>query len=504
MCRTRCWRTWTASRSSAGRAARCGGANAVNGVINVITKSAKETQGTLVTGGGGWETRGFGAVRYGTTLGTNLFFRAYAKYRDMDSTRRATGNQAVNDWRLGQGGFRTDWEPSDTHQLTLQGDYYSGSVDQGALRPIALEGANVLGRWVRMFSEESNVKVQLYYDRTRRLIPGTFSEHLDTYDFDLQHRFPVGDRNTLLWGAGYRLIDDDVGNTAALAFLPAQVTRQLFSGFIQDEIKLVPDQLQLTLGTKLEHNDYTGIEVQPSARLAWTPTGEQTVWAAVSRAVRVPSRIDREFFLPSSGAVIAGGPNFVSEELLAYEVGCRVRPHQRVSLSASLFFNDYDNLRTVEPAAPPAALPTVLVNGLRGETYGAELAAEYRVTDWWRLRASFTELQIHLRPKPGSLDTTNGGSESRDPNHQFSLRSSFDLPGRFELDAGLRHVSRLPSQNVPAYTELDARLGWKASRNVEFSLVGQNLLHPHHAEFGAPATRNLIERAIFGKVTCRF
>lgn len=477
------------------------GANAVNGVINIITKSAKDTQGTLVSGGGGAELNGFGAVRYGGTLGSNVFYRVYGKSFDRDSTRAANGNQGTNAWHLSQGGLRLDWEPSDSHQFTVQGDYYGGAIAQPGLSDILVEGGNLLGRWTRMFSEDSNLKVQFYYDYTRRVIPGTFSEHLGTYDLDVQHQFPVGERQKIVWGAGYRLLDDDVGNTAALAFLPAQVTRQVFSAFAQDSIVLVPERLQLTIGTKVEHNDYTGFELQPSARLAWTPTARETVWAAVSRAVRTPARIDRELFAPG---IILGGPNFVSEELLAFELGYRVQPHERVSLSAAAFFNLYDNIRSVEQTAPPAAVPVVLANGFRGETYGVELSGDYRATDWWRLRASYTQLQIHLRPKPGSTDTSKGSSGSHDPNHQLALRSSMELPGRLELDTGLRYVGRIANQSVPSYFELDARLGWKATRNLELSISGQNLLHGHHAEFGAPATRQEIERTIYGKVTWKF
>ncbi len=481
------------------------GANAVNGVINVITKSAKDSQGLLLSGGGGSELNGFGGLRYGGRLSSNLFYRVYGKHFDRDSTRFANGEQATNDWHMSQGGLRLDWDLAEGQLLTAQGDYYDGTIAQPSRGDIRVEGGNFIGRWTRTFSDESHLKLQLYYDYSHRIMPGTFEEELHTYDLDLQHQFPAGERQVILWGTGYRFMDDHVGNSAALAFLPAQVTRQLVSGFIQDGISLVPEQLQLTLGAKLEHNDFTGLETQPSARLAWTPTTRQTVWTAISRAVRTPSRIDREFFSPGSPPYfLEGGPNFESEELLAYELGYRVQPHRQISLSASAFFNDYDDIRSVEKAAPPAPRPLVIGYGLAGEAYGAEFAVEYRATDRWRLRASYTHLQIRLRPKPGSSDTTNGSGESHDPNHQLAIRSSMDLPWRLEWDTGLRYVSRIANQNVPAYTELEARFGWNATRNLELSIVGQNLLHAHHVEFGAPATRQEVERTVFGKVTWRF
>lgn len=331
-------------------------------------------------------------------------------------------------------------------------------------------------------------------------------EDVDTYDMDFQHRFPLGERNAIIWGLGYRLMEDDVGNTPALAFLPPRLSRQSFSGFVQDEIALVKDRLHLTLGTKLEHNDYTGVEVQPSGRLAWKVTQRQTVWGAISRAVRTPSRIDNDLFAPGNPpfTLLQGGTNFVSEELVACELGYRIQPHPRVSLSLAAYYNDYDNLRSVEKVNPPAPFPIVIANGQKGESYGAELTAEYRVTDWWRLRAGYTELQIHVRPKPGSTDTSKGSGEAHDPNHQVSLRSSWDLPGHLEFDAGFRYVSLIANQGIPAYEELEARLAWRPIPKLELAIVGQNLLHDHHPEFGVLASRQEIERSVYGKVTWRF
>ena len=422
------------------------GANAVNGVINITTKNAKDTQGALLVGGGGAELRGFGGVRYGGALGSGLHYRVYGKYFDRDSTALPSGRDAANDWHMGQGGFRLDWDAPRGDFFTLQGDLYSGRIAQPGLDNIAVEGGNVIGRWSRIFSEHSALKVQFYFDRTHRDIPGTFREDLDTYDVDVQHRFALGERQDFVWGLGYRLIEDDVGNTRALAFLPPRVSRQWFSAFGQDEIALVKDRLHLTLGTKIEHNDYTGLELQPSGRLAWKLSPRQTAWAAISRAVRTPSRIDRELFAPASPPfLLAGGPNFVSEEL----------------------------------------------------------TADYRATDWWRLRAGYTELRVHSRPRPGSTDAPSGRSESNDPNHQLFLRSSLDLPRHFEFDTAFRYVTRIANQSVPAYTELDVRLGWQLSPKLEFSIVGQSLLHNHHAEFGDPTARQEIERSVYGKIVWR-
>ncbi len=483
------------------------GANAVNGVINITTRNAKETQGLLLEGGGGTELRGFGGVRYGATVASNVFLRVYGKYFDRDGTVLPNGNNATNDWHMGQGGFRVDWESSENNLFTLQGDLYDGRVAQpGTNGDISLSGGNVVGRWTHAFSEESDLKVQLYYDRTHRNIPGTFAENLDTYDMDFQHHFVLGERNDIVWGFGYRLIEDDVQNTAALAFLPPQVERQWFSGFLQDEIALVKNRLHLTLGTKIEHNDYTGFEYQPSVRLAWKVTENQTLWGAISRAVRTPSRIDAEFFAPGNPpySLLQGGTNFVSEELLAYELGYRAQLHPLLSASIAAYYNDYHNIRSLEQVNPPAPFPFILANGQDGESYGVELTADYRVTDWWRLHAGFTELEIHIWPTSGSTDTSRGATESHDPNQQYFLRTSFDLPGHVELDAAFRYVSRISNQQVPDYAELDLRLGWRPIPRLELSVVGQNLLHDHHAEFNAPASRQEIERSVYAKAVWQF
>jgi iron complex outermembrane receptor protein len=475
------------------------GANAVNGVINVTTKRARDTPGLLLEGGGGSELRYFGGLRYGGMMTSNLHYRVYGKYFDRDSAVFSNGREATNDWRMGQGGFRVDWDPSDANLFTVQGDFYGGWGEQPNTSDLSMSGGNVIGRWSHTISESSDFGVQFYYDRTHRNIPGTFEEDLDTYDLDFQHRFALGERHDVVWGLGYRLIEDDVENSASLAFLPAEVSRQWFSAFAQDEIALVKDRLHLTLGTKIEHNDYTGFEFQPSGRLAWNATKGHMLWAAISRAVRTPSRIDTDLYAPGNPPFFfAGGTSFVSEELLAYEIGHRVQPHPRVSVSLAAFYNDYDNIRSVERGPPQ-----VLSNGHEAETYGAELTIDYRVTDWWRIRAGYTELQIQIRPEAGNTNTL-GSNESHDPNRQFMVRSSVDLPWNIELDGGFRFVTHIANQRVPEYGELDVRLAWRPLPALELSVVGQNLLHEHHSEFGSPAARREIERSVYGKVLWRF
>ncbi|MDE3083994.1 MAG: TonB-dependent receptor [Verrucomicrobiota bacterium] len=481
------------------------GANAVNGVINIVTKSAKDTQGGLLFGGGGTEERGFGGARYGGTLAPNVYYRVYGKYFDRDNSVRPSGQDTIDNWHMGQGGFRIDSENFPDSLLTLQGDIYDGQAAQPTASAIRLSGGNTLGRWTRTLSADSDFTLQLYYDHTHRVIPGTFAEDLNTYDLDFQYRFPVAERHDIVCGFGYRLLDDNVGNTPALAFLPAAVGRQLFSAFAQDKIAIIENRLYLTLGSKIEHNDYTGFEYEPSARVAWSPAGGRMVWGAISRAIRAPSRIDREAFIPSAPPfLLAGGSNFQSEKLMAYELGYRVQPQPRLAFSLATFYNDYDDLRSLEEVNPPASFPVVIGNGFRARSYGAELVADYRVTSTWHLRAGYDELRIHVSPKPGTTDQSSGRSEAQDPNHQFSLRSFWDLPDHFQMDAMARYVGPIANQNVPGYSELDLRVGWQPTPAWEFSVVGQNLLHSHHAEFGSATSRSEIERSVSGKATWRF
>jgi len=480
------------------------GANAVNGVINITTKSAKDTQGLLVEGGGGSKLNGFGGVRYGGTFASGVHYRIYGKYFNRDSTRFGDGRDGANNWEMKQGGFRVDWDADANNLVTLQGDFYDGHVGQPGTADISVSGGNLLGRWTRTLEGKSSISLQWYSDHTHRRIPGTFAEDLDTHDIDFQHRLTLGDRHDVLWGAGYRLIDDRQHNDyPLLAFLPAHVRRQWFNVFLQDEIALVKDRLLFTSGAKLEHNFYTGYELQPSARLAWLINKEQTAWAAVSRAVRTPSRIDSEFYSPRDPpfTFLQGNPHFVSEELIAYELGYRVQFRSELSVGLALFYQDYDHLRSIERVNSATPFPIFLGNLQMGKSTGVELTADYRATDTWRLHASYTQLHLDLHSKPGSTDAA---PVDTDPEHQFSLRSSLDLPGHFEFDAVYRLVARLTSSRVPAYDEVDVRLGWSPSPALEFSLVGQNLLRPSHAEFNATPSRQLIARNIYGKFTWRY
>jgi iron complex outermembrane recepter protein len=501
------------------------GANAVNGVINIITKSAKDTQGLYVQAGGGSRPQDFTDVRYGGALSPDTQFRIYGKYFDRGSEVLASGDSASDSWRQGRGGFRLDSDATAQDKLTVQGDVYGGHEDEQTGGTSNSSGENLLGRWSRRISDTSDFGLQAYLDRTHisnpaaPLIlnglqfagPGLFLDDLTTYDVDFQHRFRLGTANGIVWGWGFRYSHDVVSNAPALAFLPPTLDRDLYSLFAQDEIVLRPN-LSLTLGSKLERNDYTGFEVEPNTRLSWILNSKEALWAAVSRAVRTPSRIDQDFSeaAPPHFVLLEGGSHFTSESVVAYELGYRVQLDQQLSASVSSFFNHYNDIRSTT-ITPTTILPFFFANGLEGDTYGLEFSSNYQVTDTWSLHAGYTLLKEHLHVKPGQMDINNALNETADPQHQFSLRSSLNLPRHTEFDTALRWVDTLHNNNgavvgtVPSYFELDTHFAWHASDRLEFALVGQNLLHGRHTEYGFPdPARPEIERSAYGKFTWRY
>jgi len=482
------------------------GSNAVNGVINVITKTARDTQGALLSAGGGSFLRGFGNARYGTQAGNDVYLRVYGMGFDRENTSFRNGAASDSAWNLGQGGFRADWLPASGASLRVNGNFYGGDIGQTGPGDVSVDGQNLLARWTQpLAADGSELSLQFYWDRTYRRIPGSITEALNTYDLEFQHRFFLGKRNRFVWGAGYRFMHDDVKNPAALAFFPGRRDLHLVNGFLQDEITLLKD-LILTLGSKFEHNSFSGFEVQPSARLAWMPLPNQTFWTAVSRAVRTPSRIDTEFFVPRAPPFLlrGGGSRFDSETVVAYELGYRTEVAERLGLSLSAFFNDYDKIRSVEPiAGSPGQF--IILNKLQAETYGVELALAWQAASWWRLRGGYTFFKKHIQIGT-SRDLNRGRGEGNDPQHQFLIQSMINLPANVEFDSVLRYVDNLNQLGpvVPSYVSLDLRLGWRPIPNLELAIVGQNLLDKRHAEFGAPATRQQIPRAVYGKLTWQF
>jgi iron complex outermembrane receptor protein len=490
------------------------GVNAVNGVVNVITKSADQTRGGLVSAGAG-NQEAQAAVRQGGTLGADGAYRVYAKQSHRSHTETADGTRVDDASHTTQMGFRADWSrPAD--KVTIQGDAYTGKRDQPlpgtltvtgfdfALGTISVSGANLVARWERRLADGASVTGQFSYDHVERDVPTIFSDKVDIVDLQLQHAWRPSTSQALVWGAQYRYaLDHVVSQTPFVAVLPARFNQAWGSLFAQDEITLGPT-LRLTLGARAEHNDYTGTEFLPSVRLAWKLAENHLLWAAASRTVRAPSRFDRDVYVPAQPPfLLAGGPDFQSEVAKVYEVGYRGQLTPDSSFSMTAYHTDYDHLHTQELA--PSHTSLYFGNGMRGTLRGIEMWGSYQALPAWRLRAGFTRLWQDLQIEPGSTDTTSVASiEGSNPSHQWTLRSSFDLPHQTELDVALRYVSRLAAPVVPSYLAMDLRWGWRPRPNVEVSITGQNLLGPPHGEFTAEATRTAFGRAVFAEVLFRF
>jgi iron complex outermembrane receptor protein len=515
------------------------GANAVNGVINIITKKAGETRGGFLSGGGGSEERAFGGARYGGSAGKTFNYRVFTKYLDRNHTPDLDqGDSSGDDWHLLHGGFRLDGDLSPADALTIQGDIYQGnegaeivhtSLDPPAnvslQRRAGLTGGNVLSRWSHVFTNGSDASFQFYYDRNRRNGPES-DEARNTIDFDFHYRRPFA-RHEVMFGAGYRRTFDQTVGTIDLAYIPANRTIQIYNAFLQDEIALRPDRLFLTIGSKVEHDDFGGFGIDPSVRIAWTPSDRQAFWAATSRADRTPSRVDTAAFIAIAAfpgddgtpqeVVLYGNPRQKSEHIRAYEAGYRTRPSRRLSFDLAAFFNQYDNLRTREPGTPWLTnadgperwiIPITWGNGMHGTTQGVEISADWKVTNRWLLSPGYAFLKMHLHPNASSGDTDSAaGTEGSNPVHQAQFRSSFDLRRSLTWDASLYYTDALPAQAIPAYLRLDSQLRFRLSESLELSLVGQNLLHDHHPESNDIFTivnASQVKRGAFARLSMRF
>jgi iron complex outermembrane receptor protein len=516
------------------------GANAVNGVINIITKRTRDTLGGVVTAGVGTEEQGFGSFRYGAKLGDKASYRVFGKYFNRVGLVDSAGRGLNDGQRMERGGGRIEWQPTERDELTLDGDFYQTNLLENPTgispaspfapltnRKVEFSGGHLMGRWARATSKNSDVLVQVYYDRfSRKLFD--LGTNIDTVDLDFQHHIALRSRQDLVWGIGYRLVSQRVDSTtsSSVQFNPQAKTSQLFSGFAQDEITLVKERLRLILGVKLEHNYLSGFEAQPSLRLSWTPSRTQTVWAAVSRAVRTPARFQQDIRVnyqafPGPGGLpiivaVLGSPNPKSEVLNAYELGYRAQPHRRLSLDIATFYNVYDHLTSFEPGSTffetdpvPAHLvvPVYYGNLLRGETYGLEAAVNLDVTSRWKLRGSYSFLKVLLHRERTSGDTASETDEGDNPQHQFQLHSFLKLARNLDLDTALYRISSLRGQQVPGYTRLDLRLGWHVREKIELSSGVQNLLDRRHLEFQGDDVFVLpsqVKRSVYGKVTWKF
>jgi iron complex outermembrane receptor protein len=470
------------------------GANAVNGVINVITRSAGETPGGVVAlTGGNREQQA--STRFGGRFGEGGSFRLYATTERIENTRTEAGTAVADGWDRHQAGFRVDWARDDD-SITFQGDTYNGKSEHRGffgpfeLTPVEVSGANALARWSRRFADGSNVRVQAYYDHSERKDAVLYSPKADILDIEFQHGLKVA-THQILWGAGHRRAHDDITPGLFFGFIPASRSLSWTSVFVQDEIA-VSESVDLTLGTKLENNDYTGTERLPSARVAWKVSPDQLLWAAASRAVRAPARLDRDLHLPPNPPfIIDGGPTFVSEVANVVELGWRAQPTAALNYSVTAFHHQWSRLRSGQ--LPPNAQ---VQNMIAGKTYGAEAWGTWQATQMLRLSGGVTVLHKSLHLEPGSTDPVGAANLGDDPLNQWSVRAAFTLAHRQEFDVALRHVAALPDPAVPAYTAVDLRYGWLVRDDVELSVIGQNLFDREHPEFNAAPGRSEIGRSV--------
>lgn len=489
------------------------GVNAVNGVINVITRAASDTQGSLFAAGGG-NQEAQAAIRHGIALGENGYVRAYAKQSRRSPTETISGNRIDDRSHASQIGFSSKWRVGDD-AITFQGDAYRarkeqplpGSIVTGASFPlgrISSSGGNLVGRWERSLEEDQRIAAQLTYDRVERTVTPTYGEKLDILDLQVQHTWRPHSDHLAVWGLQYRYAIDRVQNSPYVAFLPAEVNQKWLSLFAQDEITLGPT-LRLTLGARLERNDYTGTEFLPNARLAWNVASQDVVWAAVSRAVRAPSRLDRDTFVPGTPPyLLEGGADFRSEVARVYELGYRAQPAPSWSYSVTAFHAKYDHLHTQELSDSGTSL--FFGNRMEGRVRGLELWSTYQASNAWRLHMGYNRLWQDFALNAESRDTANSASATKGstPSRQLLLRSAWDLPRQTDLNITARYVSELTEPSVPSYHAVDLRLGWRPRPSLELSVTGQNFFGPKHGEFSPEATRSAFGRSVFIELISRF
>ena len=484
------------------------GVNAVNGIINVITRKARDTQGGLASVGGG-PHEGMATLRWGGHTGpvdgADGDFRVFARYAEQAHSETGDGSAVDDAARFAQVGFRADWR-RDADTLSLHGATYTGREGQAApgsiiltgvpfaLRAITTDGANLNAVWTHQLADGAALTTQFIYDLTNRDNPPQFTDRQQIFDLQLGYAAPVRGAHTLVWGGEVRHGSDRVTpGTPYLAMLPESLDQTWASAYVQDTVAL-GDDWRATVGTRIEHNDYTGVEWLPSIRLGWQPSPRDMLWAGASRTVRAPSRFDRDVHVPVQPPyLLAGGPTFRSETANVFELGYRGQPAASLTMSATVYQSRYDHLHSQE--VDPSRTFLTIANGLRGIVNGFEAWATWEAAPSWRLHAGYNRLAMHLEDRPGSNDTISvAQNEGANAPRWWLLRTSVDLPARTEFDATLRHVAALASPFVPSYFALDARIGWRPASDTTVSLVGRNLLGDDHAEFLAAATRSVFDR----------
>ena len=519
------------------------GANAVNGVINIITKKTSDTQGGQIDFVGGSQERNLSA-RYGGKFNNHTSYRVFAKGKQVDKFNNMPDQQAHDKWRNLTSGFRIDNDLDSNNKWMLQGGYNIGTAGQLAtstsLQPpstqlvadtLKYQSGNILFRWNKQNSNDSKWRVQAYYDYFKRHSRGA-SHQIHTFDIEIQNQIRILKNHEVVWGIGYRGVLDELESSFAFTFDPRKNYANTFNAFIQDEFQ-INNALRLTLGTKLEHNDFSGFEYQPNARLLWEVNDRHSIWSAASRAVRIPSRatysdVRVNYFVapgtnPQSPPVllsILGRKNFNSEKVYAFELGYRGQITDIFTLDAALFYNYYDDLASIQtgfrgletqPAPPHILIANTVGNNMRASSYGAELLMKWQANHAWLITTSYSWFKLDARLRNSNTANSNGIILTKDiignsdPRHQFSVRSNIKLPFKLEFDSNLYFTDRLAARNVSAQARLDLKLAWMPKPKLELSIVAQNIFNKQHQEFTAPDIFNSeIPRSAYGRISIKF
>ncbi len=497
------------------------GPNAADGVINIITKKASETQGVMVSVLGGNVDHTVAEAQYGGSRGQNFNYRVYGK-GFLRGPEFHTDNNNFDNWNQARGGFRTDWNIDSRTDFTLEGNMYSGDAphETGPSAFVdSVSGGDMLGRWTRTMENGSNLYLQAYFDRTIRIGPLS-GETRNTIDIDFLHHLKFGDRQDVSYGGGLRWSPNRyIPATPLLNVLPETNTDHIYSAFFQDEIHFADDRFTLTLGAKLQHNNFSGFDVQPTARGLWKFNQHQSFWAAVTRAVTTPSRIEEGIQInageisvaPPIFLLVSGNPQFQSEKSVGYEGGYRQLLTSKLYVDLDVFHNNYDNLQSFgTPTLVGDDLTIFYENAIAGTTTGFEIAPNWNPRPWWKLSGSYSYVGIDMHANAPGSDISSTGSvptyEGSSPAHQVKIQSRFDISKRFEFDQTYGYESALPAQKVRAYQTMDLRLGWNPTKEWNLSLVGQNLFQPYHFEWGTGDPSELpigIRRAAYVKLSWR-
>jgi len=512
------------------------GANAVNGVINIITMNSKATQGALVVAGAGSQESG-SLAQYGGKAGSVGTWRAFSRYSNTESSVNPAGGRAADGWHAFHEGFRADLEPSARDKVMVQGDLFSNGEGQTLTTvlsnnlptvatfnaPISPNGGDFQARWDHALQNGSETSLNVYYNRLNR---GDFGGEIrdSSIDIDFQHHVALNARNDVVWGLAYRVTSDNLSAGYSTQFSPAKRTDSLYSGFVQDEIKLA-ESAWFTIGTKLEHNAYTGLEYEPSAQFVWTPTARQTIWLSASQAIRQPARVDTDLQQDVAITPLPGGTfgvveyiskaNIQAEQLRDYEVGYRAQLTKRFSLDIATFRSYYRQLETtvpgdpffvLTPEPPHIVIPLYLEGGARARTYGGEAFATWNVNSRWRLSPGYSLIHMRVIPDAFAAVSTAEAAPGDTPKHQIQLRSAFALRPNVDWDTSVYYVGVLNDGPIPGYTRLDTQLRWRIREPIEFSITGQNLLTARHSEFGDAfgVDHTQVQRSVLAKITWRF